>query len=199
MELFATDGYERTTAEAVAAAAGVSKGAVFGYFGSKAGLFLAAYKAAASSFSKYLDAPADVLAGGFFAVIAHWLTHTPHLIRDNWVPYRVTLLGNYCSDLELRRSITRFLRDEDPYGTQAFVQFGIDHGEVRVDIDPPMIVSLIDWLMDRCQDAIVTEALDPGLFTGDAGSADLRDARLRQFVELLRGAVGTGTTARDPG
>jgi len=48
MELFATDGYERTTAEAVAAAAGVSKGAVFGYFGSKAGLFLAAYQAAAS-------------------------------------------------------------------------------------------------------------------------------------------------------
>src|SRR5215469_13730758 len=195
MDQFAAHGYETVRADTIAAAAGVSKGAVFGYFGSKAGLFLAAYKAAASSFSKYLDAPADVLAGGFFAVIAHWLTHTPHLIRDNWVPYRVTLLGNYCSDLELRRSITRFLRDEDPYGTQAFVQFGIDHGEVRVDIDPPMIVSLIDWLMDRCQDAIVTEALDPGLFTGDAGSADLRDARLRQFVELLRGAVGTGTSS----
>ena len=44
--------------------------------------------------------------------------------------------------------------------------------------------------MDRCQDAIVTEELDPGLFSHHAPSAELRDVRLRQFVELLRGAVG---------
>jgi TetR/AcrR family transcriptional regulator len=189
MEQFASRGYEDSRAEAIAAAAGVSKGAVFAYFGSKAGLFLAAYKAAAGSFSKYLDAPAGVLADGFFAVLTHWLEHTPDLIRENWVPYRVTLLGNYCSDLQLRRSITQFLRAEDPYGTRAFVRFGIDRGEVRTDIDAAMIVSLIDWLMDRCQDAIVTEELDPGLFSHNAPSDELREARLRQFVELIRGAV----------
>jgi TetR/AcrR family transcriptional regulator len=190
MEQFAARGYEGTKAETIAAAADVSKGAVFAYFGSKAGLFLAAYKAAAGSFSKYLDAPASVLAEGFFAVLAHWLEHTPDLIRENWIPYRVTLLGNYCSDLQLRRSITHFLRAEDPYGTRALVQFGIDRGEVRTDIDAAMIVSLIDWLMDRCQDAIVTEELDPGLFRDHATPDDLLEARLRQFVELVRGAVG---------
>jgi len=190
MEQFAAHGYEDTRAEAIAVGAGVSKGALFAYFGSKAGLFLAAYKSAASSFSKYLEAPASTLHGGFFAVLTHWLEHTPDLIRENWVPYRVTLLGNYCSDLQLRRSITQFLRAEDPYGTRAFVQFGIDRGEVRTDVDTTMIVSLIDWLMDRCQDAIVTEELDPGLFGHNAPSAELRDMRLGQFVELLRGAVG---------
>jgi AcrR family transcriptional regulator len=190
MEQFAVHGYESTRAEAIATAAGVSKGAVFAYFGSKAGVFLAAYQAAASSFSKYLEAPASVQDCGFFAVIAHWLDRTPHLIRENWVPYRVTLLGNYCSDLQIRRSVAHFLRAEDPYGTRAFVRFGIDRGEVRTDIDAAMIVSLIDWLMDRCQDAIVTEELDTGLFSHQEASADLRDARLRQFVELLRGAVG---------
>lgn len=190
MEQFANQGYSDSRAETIAAAAGVSKGAVFAYFGSKAGLFLAAYKAAAGSFSKYLDAPASVLAEGFFAVLSHWLEHTPDLIRENWVPYRVTLLGNYCSDLQLRRSITQFLHAEDPYGTRAFVEFGIDRGEVRTDIDAAMIVSLIDWLMDRCQDAIVTEELDPGLFGHDAPSDERREERLRQFVELMRGAVG---------
>jgi AcrR family transcriptional regulator len=190
MEQFASRGYDDSRAETIAAAAGVSKGAVFAYFGSKAGLFLAAYKAAAGSFSKYLDAPPSVLADGFFAVLAHWLERTPDLIRENWVPYRVTLLGNYCSDLQLRRSITQFLRADDPYGTRAFVRFGIDSGEVRTDIDAAMIVSLIDWLMDRCQDAIVTEELDPGLFSHNAQSDELREARLRQFVELIRGAIG---------
>ena len=42
----------------------MSKGAVFGYFDTKAGLFLAAYQAAARSLPAYLDAPAEVRAAG---------------------------------------------------------------------------------------------------------------------------------------
>ena len=193
MQHFAERGYEGVRIEEIAREAGVAKGAVFGYFTSKAGLFLAAYQAAARSFSSYLEAPADVRAQGFFAVVTHWLLRTPHLIREDWVPYRVTLLGNYCSSLQLRREITQFLLREDPYGTQAFVQFGIDRGEIRRDIDAKMVVSLVDWLMDRFQDAIVTEELDPGLFGSAAEPHRMRDVRVRQFVELLRGAIGADT------
>ena len=193
MRQFAERGYDEVRIEEIALGARVAKGAVFGYFGSKAGLFLAAYQAAARSFSRYLDAPPDVIAGGFFAVISHWISRTPDLIHENWVPYRVTLLGNYCSSLQLRREITQFLLREDPYGTQEFVEFGIDRGEVRTDIDVRMIVSMVDWMMDRCQDAIVTEELDPGLFGSASQSPQTRALRLRQFVELLRGAIGAGS------
>ncbi len=198
MEQFAASGYEGAKVETIAAAAGVSKGAVFGYFGTKSGLFLAAYQAATRSFSRYLDAPAEVLAEGFFAAITYWLQHTPELVHQGWEPYRVTLLGNYCSDLGLKRSITQYLQLEDPYGTRAFVQFGIDRGEVRTDIDAAMIVSLTDWLMDRLQDEIVSEELDPGLLGLNTQSRQLRDQRVRQFVELLRGAVGAGRSI-EPG
>jgi AcrR family transcriptional regulator len=190
MRHFAERGYEGVRIEEIARDAAVAKGAVFGYFGSKAGLFLAAYQAAARSFSRYLDAPDEVVGEGFFAIIAYWISRTPHLIHEDWLPYRVTLIGNYCSSLQLRREITRFLLREDPYGTQAFVRFGIERGEVRTDIDEKMIVSLVDWLMDRCQDAIVTEELDPGLFGSATQPVPARDLRVRQFIELLRGAVG---------
>jgi len=190
MEHFATRGYEAARIEEIAAGAGVSKGAVFGYFDTKAGLFLAAYQAATRSFQPYLAAPAGVREQGFFAVISYWIQRSPHLIHEDWIPYRVTLIGNYCSGLQLRREITQFLLREDPYGTRAFVQFGIERGEVRDDIDPRMIVSMVDWLMDRCQDAIVTEELDPGLFGYHTQPPELRDLRVREFVELLRGAVG---------
>ena len=136
MEQFAAGGYEGAKVEAIAAAAGVSKGAVFGYFGSKAGLFLAAYRTATRSFSRYLDAPDEVIAGGFFAVITYWLQHTPELVHGGWVPYRVTLLGNYCSDLDLRRWITQFLRLEDPYGTRAFVQLGSNEAKCAPTLMP---------------------------------------------------------------
>jgi AcrR family transcriptional regulator len=191
MRHFAERGYEDVRIEEIAREADVAKGAVFGYFDSKAGLFLAAYQAAARSFSSYLDAPPQIVAEGFFAVITYWIEHTTHLIHEDWVPYRVTLLGNYCSSLQLRREITQFLLREDPYGTQAFVQFGIDRGEIRTDIDTKMVVSLVDWLMDRCQDAIVTEELDPGLFGSAAQPPQMRDLRVQQFVELLRSAIGT--------
>ena len=189
MEQFATHGYEGARVDAIAAAAGVSKGAVFSYFTSKAGLFLAAYQAAARSFSRYLDAPVSVLEGGFFAVITYWLEHTPHMAGEDWIPYRVRLLGNYCSDLQLKRWITQYLQREDPFGTREFVQFGMDRGEVRTDIDAAMIVSMVDWLMDRCQDAMITEELDPGLFGSHIPSPEASRLRVRQVVELLRGAV----------
>jgi AcrR family transcriptional regulator len=190
MQHFAERGYDGVRIEEIAREAGVAKGAVFGYFTSKAGLFLAAYQAAARSFSSYLEAPPEVREQGFFAVITHWLLRTPHLIREDWVPYRVTLLGNYCSSLQLRREITQFLLREDPYGTRAFVQFGVDRGEIRRDIDMRMVVSLVDWLMDRFQDAAVTEELDPGLFGSAAQSPPMRDVRVQEFVELLRSAIG---------
>jgi AcrR family transcriptional regulator len=192
MQHFAERGYDGVRIEEIAREAGVAKGAVFGYFTSKAGLFLAAYQAAARSFSSYLEAPPEVREQGFFAVITYWLLRTPHLIREDWVPYRVTLLGNYCSSLQLRREITQFLLREDPYGTQAFVRFGVDRGEIRRDIDMRMVVSLMDWLMDRFQDAAVTEELDPGLFGSAAQSPPVRDVRVQEFVELLRSAIGAG-------
>jgi AcrR family transcriptional regulator len=192
MEHFATHGYEGAKAEAIAAAAGVSKGAVFGYFGSKAGLFLAAYQAATRTFSRYLEAPAEVLERGFFGTISYWLEHTPHMIHEDWIPYRVVLIGSYCADLTLKREITKFMQTEDPYGTREFVQFGVDRGEVRRDIEIGLIISLVDWLIDRCQDAIVTEELDPGLFGYFTQSPQLREQRMAQFVELLRSAISAG-------
>src|SRR5215470_14238185 len=189
MEHFARHGYEGARVEAIAAAAGVSKGAIFGYFGSKAGLFLATYESATRTFSRYLDAPVGVLEQGFFATISYWLQHTPHLIHEDWIPYRVVLIGSYCSDLQLKREITRYMQREDPYGTRDFVQFGVDRGEVRRDIEIVLIVSLVDWLIDRCQDAIVTEELDPGLFGYFTQSAQMREQRVHQFVELVRSAI----------
>ena len=189
MEHFARRGYEDARVEEIAAQAGVSKGAVFGYFETKAGLFLAAYQGAARSFPAYLDAPAAVCADGFFAVLRYWISRTPHLIHEDWVPYRVTLIGNYCAGLQLRREITQFLAREDPYGTQSFVRFGIDRGEVRQDVDPRMIVSMVNWLTDRVQDAMVTEELDPGLFGQATQPPQERDRRVGEFLELLRSAV----------
>ena len=196
MRHFAERGYQASRIEDIATELSIAKGSVFQHFGSKEGLFLAGYQKAVSSFSAYLDAPSTVVARGFFETLRYWLERTDQLVRENWIPYRVALLGNYGTDLRVRHEINRFLRERDPYGTAAFVRMGVARGEVRSDIDEEMIVSLLDWTVERFQDALLTEELDPGLFSRQANRTEKTAARIEQFMELLRGAVGTKNSAR---
>jgi AcrR family transcriptional regulator len=191
MRQFAEHGYQGARVEDVAVELGIAKGSIFQHFGSKAGLFLAAYKRAVTSLPAWLDAPRPIVDAGFWAVLLYWLERTEHLISSDWVPYRVSLIGNYGTDLKLKREINRFLVSEDPYGTLEFVEFGVRRGEVRADLDLEMTASMIDWLAERLQDALVTEELDPGLFHRHPNQPQRRDARITQFAELLRRAIGS--------
>ncbi|MGA9978888.1 MAG: helix-turn-helix domain-containing protein [Candidatus Sulfotelmatobacter sp.] len=190
MQHFAEHGYHAARVGDIAAGLGIAKGSVFQHFRSKDGLFFEVYKRAVRSFPKYLDAPPEVRAGGFFTVLHYWLTRTEHLLREDWIPYRIALLGNYGTDLNLRREINRFLITEDPYGTVSFVRFGLDRRELRKDMDVEMIVSILDWTMERFQDALLTAELDPGLFRRQGDLAEKKEARIQQFLSVLQRAMG---------
>jgi AcrR family transcriptional regulator len=190
MRQFADDGYEGTRVEDIAAELGIAKGSVFQHFGSKAGLFLEVYKRAVASLPAWLDAPESVLARGFFATVEYWLERTEHLIKEDWVPYRVSLIGNYSTGLALRREINRFLVSEDPYGTLEFVEFGQERGELRTDVHVELITSMVDWLANSLQDALVTEELDPGLFHRWRDDPERQQLRLEEFKKVLKSAIG---------
>jgi AcrR family transcriptional regulator len=188
---FAERGYSAARVEDIAAQLGIAKGSVFQHFKSKDGLFFEAYKKAVQSFPKYMQAPAAVQERGFFDLLRYWLGCTENMVRDNWSSYRIYLVGNYGTDLSLRREINRFLVAEDPYGWRDFVSFGVKRGELRPDLDVDMIGSILEWTMDRFQDALLTEELDPGLFRKSGPVPEEKEARMEQFVELLRRAIGS--------
>jgi len=194
MRHFAEQGYHAARVGDIAAQLGIAKGSVFQHFGSKDGLFFEVYKKAVRAFPAYLDAPADIQANGFFEVLRYWLVRTEHMLHEDWIPYRVSLLGNYGTDLTLKREINRFLMTEDPYGTVAFVRFGIQRGELRKDLDLEMIVSILDWMMERFQDALLTEELDPGLFRRQGEIGERKEARINQFLDILQRAIGSDIT-----
>lgn len=196
---FAEHGYHAARVGDIAAELGIAKGSIFQHFGSKDGLFFEVYKRAVRSFSKYLDAPAEVRGTGFFEVLRYWLVHTEHMLHEDWIPYRIALLGNYGTDLVLKREINRFLMTEDPYGTVSFVRFGLERRELRKDMDIEMIVSIIDWMMERFQDALLTAELDPGLFRRQGELAEKKEARIQQFVAVLQRAIGMVELGTMPG
>ena len=195
---FADQGYSGARIEDMAAELGIAKGSIFQHFGSKAGLFLEVYKRAASSLPAWLEAPEEVRREGFFAIVRYWLDRTEHYVKDDWVTYRVVLIGNYGTDLELKRDINRWLVSEDPYGTLEFVEWGQQRGEVRTDLDLEMIVSILDWLSGSLQDALVSEELDPGLFHRRQPQPERQRVRIDHFAVLLESAIGGAGSSAQP-
>jgi TetR/AcrR family transcriptional regulator len=188
---FAEHGYSAARVEDIAADLGIAKGSVFQHFKSKDGLFFEAYKSAVRSFPKYMEAPEEAMTQGFFAVLRYWLGRTERMVRDNWASYRIYLIGNYGTDLGLRHEINRFLVAEDPYGWNDFVRYGMSRGELRQDLDAEMISSILEWTIDRFQDALLTEELDPGLFRQQGPVPEKKEARIQQFLDVLRRAIGS--------
>jgi TetR/AcrR family transcriptional regulator len=186
MRQFADRGYRGTRVEDVANEVGVAKGTVFLDFGSKEGLFLEAFKRAVALLPAWLDAPAEVVDQGFWAVLDWWLQRAEELVESDPVPNRVALIARYDTGLDIRRPVDRFMRSEDPYGTLEFVEFGVKRGEIRDDVDAEMIASTLDWMAERFQDALVSEDLDPGLIHR---RPERRPMRIKEFVEVLRGGI----------
>jgi len=191
MRQFAEHGYRGAHVEDIAHEVGVAKGTVFLDFGSKEGLFLAAYQRAVRTLPAWLDAPEDVVDRGFWATLDWWLQSTESFVDSDPVPNRLAMIGRYDTGLGLRRPIDRFMRSEDPYGTLEFIEFGVRTGEIRDDVDVEMIASMIDWLAQRFQDALVSEDLDPGLIHR---RPERRSMRIKEFVEILRGGIERDAT-----
>ena len=196
MRHFAEHGYQGARIEDIATELQIAKGSVFQHYGSKSGLFLEAYKRSVSALPAWLEAPDAIKQEGFFVVVRYWLDRTRHLIEEDWVPNRVVLVGNYGTDLALKREINRFLISEDPYGTLEFVEWGQQRGEVRADLDLETIVSLVDWTSQAIQDALVTEELDPGLFHRWRNQPERQRMRLDHFAVLLESAIGAASSRR---
>jgi hypothetical protein len=155
-------------------------------------------KHATRSCAAYLDAPEDVRSGGFFEVLRYWILRTEQTVREDWIPHRVLLLGCYGVDLSLRRKIDRFLAGTDPFGRAAFVKFGLQRGELRRELDIPTLVSILDWVAERLQDALVVEELDPGLFQWHRASPADKEQRIEQFLAVLRRGIGAEGAAHPP-
>jgi TetR/AcrR family transcriptional regulator len=186
MRHFAERGYRAGRVEDIAMEVGVAKGTVFLDFGSKEGLFLAAYQHAVSKLPAWLDAPPEVVSDGFWATFDWWLERTEQYVQQDWVANRMAMIGRHDAGLRLRRPIGRFMRSEDPYGTLEFVEFGVARGELRDDVDAEMLAAALDWLAERFQDALVSEELDPGLIHRQP---ERREIRIREFVEVLRDGI----------
>lgn len=188
---FALKGYRATRLSDIAGEIGVTRAAILKHFASKDELFFEAHCAAVLSMPSYLDAPLAVLEQGFFETIRYWFERSDRLAGEQFEPYRMELLGRYGSDVELQGRINRFWLSEDPDKTLDFIDFGVERGEVRRDLDPYIIAAMIDWVAEGLQRSVAAEEFDRGLFHGRADPDERRRRAADTIVAALRRAFGT--------
>ena len=163
MRHFAEHGYEAARVEDLAAGLRIAKGSVFQHFGSKEGLFLAAYRKAVELPARAISTPPRRCgpAASSPPCATGWSAPSTCCARTGSLsahPHRqLRQRPRACA----ARS-TATWRREDPYGTMAFVREGSSRGELRSDVDLDLMASILDWTVERFQDALLAEELFPG-------------------------------------
>ena len=147
---FAGKNYNNASMNTVVKAAGISKGALFKYFKSKAGLFAFVYKMALGRVKDYLrqvrDESADedfftrlqkVMLAGLDFIQAH-----PGLAA---IYYRIVFTG----DSPYKREIVQEVQRESLEFIDSLIQKGVERGELRSDLDSRLSAFMVEAVVDR--------------------------------------------------
>ncbi len=189
--VFAERGYDGARLEDIASRCGISRAGILRHFGSKERLFVETYKVAIWDLPTWFDAPQEVLDGGFFAILEHWLRRSALQPATDSTPYQIFYLGRFCSSMSVQRELARFMRQEDPQRTLELVEFGMERGEVDPALDPYVVAAFIDWNIDGFEAGGFAEGFDRG---GLFRHGPERDHRAGEAVEatseLIRRAIG---------
>ena len=182
MRQFAEHGFRGAHVEDIAQAVGAAKGTVF-LTQSKEGLFMA-YQRPCGRGSMRGGRHAGVLGDAGLRL------ERTEIATSDPVPNRIaqTLIRHRPG---LRQPIDRFGGAKTPTAPLEFVESACNAARWVDDIDPEMVASMLDWLAEKFQDALVSEDLDPGLIHR---RPERRGMRIKEFVEILR----DGIFAREP-
>jgi AcrR family transcriptional regulator len=170
---FSTHPYDEVSMDDVAADAGVAKGLLYYYFGSKRGLYVAAVRAAASELREQWDTdrdaqPAQRLADGLDAYLDYAATHADG--------YRTLIAGGVGTDPEVRS----ILSGERDLVIRRIVE-ALDLGEPTASLR----IALQGWM------SFIEGATLEWLDAGSLERSEVRDLLLAALNGVLAAAVGT--------
>jgi AcrR family transcriptional regulator len=181
---FASQGYQRASCNNVVKTAGIAKGSLFQYFGSKEGLFLfvfslfidkvkAAVKEATAHKDDFFDLIQAILSAGlqFIDSYPQYFQMYLRVLSEQDIPRREELLA------EVR------LFSKEYFGPHC--QAAQKQGIIRDDIEVEMVIFILDATIDRFLQAYARPYLDSGLDLAGLGSEQLQE-RVAELLTLLK-------------
>lgn len=142
LSIFSRQSFDATSLEEVAEAAGVTRGAIYHHFGSKADLFLALIEDASAQGGAVVQ-QAIAAGGSFNEITRRVLEHTLTLLEENRRFREIMALSLFKSgsspDLEPLARMRYEQARAQVSELAGFFQAGIEQGALRPDLDPSNI------------------------------------------------------------
>lgn len=190
---FACHGYVSASMNKVVRQAGISKGALFKYFGTKAGLFQNIYRSVLRKVKEPLKEARDLSAGDpFFSrlekVIAAGLGMTDRYPHYAAIYYRVI----YTGDAPHSRRLAEEIRDEGARFLESLIRDGMAAGQLRDDLDPGRAAFILQSVLDRF---LHERYRSRGTSAG--GREDETQLWIREITAIFQKGLENGREVRD--
>ncbi len=189
---FALYGFNGASINRLVKNLGIAKGSIFQYFGSKEGLFKAA-------FEHCLNSVKDVFRSikhrsndsSFFDKIRETILTCINFARTYPEIYQLYLKMIFQEDFPLRKEYLKQIHMFSSSYLKDLVTEGIGRGELRSDLNENSTVLFLDALLDRFVQSHVVEFWDAG-----TGIYSASDDRLLQYIDELIQFLKAGLGAR---
>lgn len=183
LELFAAQGYDGTTADTIAARAGVAKGLIFHHFGTKAALYVATVRAASERIVAHFFRDVEPPAADLFQRMSDWSLRKLQVFKDHADLYRLVLDAVTRPPEAARSMLDQYLRQATTANWVVVLE-GVDTTPFRPEVPPSRALELVMLVLDTLSDRQLEELAgktDHGL----QGLEELLD-EANTYLALLR-------------
>jgi TetR/AcrR family transcriptional regulator len=192
---FADKNYNNASMNVVVKAAGISKGALFKYFKSKAGLFAFVYRMALGRVKDYLRQVRDESADeDFFRRLEKVMLAGLDFIHEYpglaAIYYRIVFTG----DSPYKREIVEEVQRESLEFIESLIQKGIDRGELRSDLDSRISAFMVEAVVDRFVHAHHAQFLNQRGSGNRVAHMDLK-REINEILKVLKCGMALSTVS----
>ena len=179
LHVFAKYDYKKASTDEIASLAGISKGLIFHYFGSKKGLYLFLYDYAAKFIMGEMRGIADSSETDFFKIIVNSQTCKMSMLAKHPDCMTFIIKAFYEDSPEVKSEIDTTFGDIEKSTAKSFLARA-DLSKLKEDVPPEKLVDIILWFAEGFMRTRTPEEL--------TDLAKLNDIYL-EYVEILRRLV----------
>nr|WP_279289089.1 TetR/AcrR family transcriptional regulator [Anaerofilum hominis] len=144
MEVFAKNEYKRASTDDIAARAGISKGLLFHYFGSKKELYFYLYRYVEQMVAEQVTDKKFAEITDFFEMMAHGAEKKLKLVAES--PYLMEFTVRLCSSRDEGLAPELDARLQQTLDSAANYFKNIDFSRFRPGVDPMELLRMLTWM-----------------------------------------------------
>lgn len=175
LKIFALNGYQKASTDDIVKEAGISKGLLFHYFGSKAGLYIFVYEYSARYMSMELQRAVSLRERDLFRLLSQVEDAKNVLLRNYPYMQKFLLTHEDIQDEDIKKAIEDFT-DLVPKAMNEVVERA-DFDRIQPDVDKNFLVRSMNYVTRGIMETALTDKLH----------AEDVHKEAKAFYEMMRG------------